>query len=128
MDARTEAEKRIGHLSPKPPARRLAATVTPDLGSYCQLPHPAFGVIAMLLVRSWLREEGQRGLLCPSVVAGKVRFDIGHDQICTPAGGGWHCQLAQPCIVVPWLNLIVSSRQRPRGQMESLMAMVARGN
>lgn len=79
---RDEAEKRIGHLYPKATLRDgTQATVIAWIWTRTvTCPNPACG-IAMPLVRSWWlgKKRGKEAYVVPSVVAGKVSFDIGHD-------------------------------------------------
>jgi putative DNA methylase len=79
---RDEAERRIGHLYPK--------AILPD-GSHAKViawiwartvtcPNPACA-IAMPLVRSWWlgKKQGKEAYVVPSVIDGKVHFNISHD-------------------------------------------------
>ena len=79
---RDEAEKRIGHLYPKAalPDGSQATVIAWIWARTVTCPNPACG-IAMPLVRSWWlgKKKGKEAYIVPSVVAGKVRFDIGHD-------------------------------------------------
>lgn len=132
---RDEAEKRIGHLypmatlpdgsQPKVIAWIWARTVT--------CPNPACG-IAMPLVRSWWlgKKKGKEAYVVPSLVDGKVRFNIGHDLKDAPTtdNDGTVSRAGVTCIgcgTTADLKYIRAEGQAGRMSAQ-LMATVAEGN
>ncbi|MCF8786806.1 DUF1156 domain-containing protein [Rhodococcus ruber] len=85
---RDEAEKRIGHLYPKAklPDGTEATVIAWVWARTVTCPNPACS-IAMPLVRSWWlgKKKGKEAYVVPSVVDGKVEFNIGHDPKKAPA-------------------------------------------
>lgn len=79
---RDEAERRIGHLYPKAtlPDGSEATVIAWIWARTVTCPNPACG-ISMPLVRSWWlgKKKGKEAYIVPKVVAGEVRYTIGHD-------------------------------------------------
>ncbi|MET7720733.1 DUF1156 domain-containing protein [Streptomyces mirabilis] len=79
---RDEAEKRIGHLYPKAKMEdgSEANVIAWIWSRTVQCPNPACG-IRMPLVKSWWlsKKNGKEAYVVPSVVEGRVIFEIGHD-------------------------------------------------
>lgn len=132
---RDEAEKRIGHLYPKAtlPDGSQATVIAWIWARTITCPNPACG-IAMPLVRSWWlgKKKGKEAYVVPSVVDGKVRFDIGHDPRSAPLPetDGTVSRTGATCIgcgAAVELNYIrAKGREGRMGQQ--LMATVAQGN
>lgn len=85
---RDEAESRIGYLYPKAtlPDGTTANVIAWIWARTVTCPNPACG-IEMPLVRSWWlgKKRGKEAYVVPSVVNGRVEFEIGHDPKAAPA-------------------------------------------
>ncbi|QDQ97121.1 DUF1156 domain-containing protein [Tomitella fengzijianii] len=85
---RDEAEKRIGHLYPKAKLDDgTEATVIAWIWArIVACPNPACGIAMPLTSKWWLgKKKGKEAYVVPSVVDGKVRYEIGRDPALAPA-------------------------------------------
>lgn len=131
---RDEAEKRIGHLYPKAtlPDGSEAPVIAWIWGRTVACPNPACG-IDMPLVRSWWlgKKKGKEAYIVPTVVAGNVRFEIGHDpnSVHAPHADGTVGRTGAICIgcgaAVELKYIRAEGRAGRMGQQ--LMATVAEG-
>ncbi|OHV00232.1 DUF1156 domain-containing protein [Mycobacterium talmoniae] len=131
---RDEAEKRIGHLYPKAalPDGSKATVIAWIWARSVTCPNPACG-IEMPLVRSWWlgKKKGKEAYVVPSVVDGKVHFDIGHDPKTAPTADtdGTVGRTGATCIgCAAVVELEYVREESRRGRMGAqLMATVAEG-
>lgn len=132
---RDEAEKRIGYLYPKAtlPDGSKATVIAWIWARTVTCPNPACG-IAMPLVRSWWlgKKKGKEAYVVPSVVDGKVHFDIGHNPKTAPTTDtdGTVGRTGATCIGCAAAVALEHVREESRqGRMGAqLMAAVAEGN
>ena len=132
---RDEAEKRIGHLYPKAklPDGSEATVIAWLWARTVTCPNPACG-ITMPLVRSWWlgKKKGKEAYIVPSVVDGRVVFDIGHDPARAPSKGkdGTVSRTGATCIgcgdPVPLAYIRAEGKAGRMGQQ--LMAIAAEGH
>lgn len=79
---RDEAQKRIGHLYPKAklPDGTEATVIAWIWARTVKCPNPACGIQMPLTSKWWLgKKKGKEAYVVPSVRAGKVHFEIGHN-------------------------------------------------
>ncbi|MEX0153485.1 DUF1156 domain-containing protein [Microbacterium sp. LMI1-1-1.1] len=132
---RDEADRRIGHLYPK---ATLSDGTTANVIAWIwartvTCPNPACG-IEMPLVRSWWlgKKKGKEAYVVPSVVNGRVEFEIQHDLKAAPTkdSDGTVGRLGARCVgcgnAVPLEY--VRSRSRDIGLGAQLMSVVAEGS
>ena len=132
---RDEAEKRIGHLYPKAtlPDGSAATVIAWIWTRTVTCPNPACG-INMPLVRSWWisKKKGQEAYVTPSVVDGRVRFEISHDLKKAPTAEldgtigrtGANCVGCGAAVELNYVRL----EGRAGRMSQQLMAIVAEGN
>ena len=129
---RDQAEKRIGDLYPKAtlPDGSQATVIAWIWARTVICPNPACA-IAMPLVRSWWlgKKKGKEAFVVPSVIDGRVRFDIGHDIKNAPTPDGTVGRTGATCIgcgAAVELNYVrAEGRSGRMGQQ--LMAIAAEG-
>lgn len=131
---RDEAKRRIGHHYPDAtlPDGTIATVIAWIWVRTVTCPNPACGIQMPLTSKWWLsKKKGKEAYAVPSVIGGKVHFDIAHDPKQAPdeAGDGTVNRQGARCIgcnsAVPFAHIRAEGQAGRIGQQ--LMATVAEG-